>query len=90
MTSPADAITVLNRIHAADPTVLPALIGYRVPANGALVDDPTVQVGEPTPGEYRLGFLGVLNGIFGIRPDGQGYIGARFDGTGRLLRFEAS
>ena len=91
MTTVDEAIAVLNRIHAADPTVLPALIAYRVPCNRAVADDPTVQVGtsggrtskldDPT---FEVGLLGVINGIFGV--DEQSW-GAEHDDQGKLTRF---
>lgn len=107
MTTPAEAVEILNRIHAADPTVLQALIEHRVPCNYALAEDPTVQVGlradwlqahrdDPNPTtrrEYEVGFLGIVNGLFGARANGWGWIGADWEGDidgsepGRLLGF---
>ena len=101
MTTPAEAIDVLNRIHAADPTVLPALIDHRVECNRALADDPTVQVGVipgmetmTTPGfdRYNVGLLGIINGIFGIRSlseahGTQGWIAAVYDADRNLKHF---
>lgn len=92
----ADAVKVLNRIHAADPTVLPALIGHRIPCNEALADDPTVQVG-PLPKdapvrdgrEWEVGLLGIVNGLFGTRTRfGPGFIGAVADEDGKLVEFK--
>jgi hypothetical protein len=92
----ADAVAVLNRIHAADPTVLMALISHRVPCNGALADDPTVQVG-PLPKdapvrngrEWEVGLLGIVNGLFGTRSrNGPGFIGAVADDDGKLIEFK--
>ena len=94
--TPQEAIDVLNRIHAADPTVLPELIAYRVPCNVAVADDPTVQVGprddvlqtEHSDGrDWKVGLLGVLNGIFGIRAQTQGWIAASFDDEHNLTGF---
>lgn len=48
------AVEVLNRVHEADPTVLPALIAYRVPCNEVVADDPAVVVGV-TEAERLLG-----------------------------------
>lgn len=86
MTTVDEAIEVLNRIHAADPTVLPSLIETRVWCNDALADDPTVQVVEesddcdPVHVGYRVGLLGVLNGIFGCDQEtGFGYIYAHYE-----------
>lgn len=88
MTEPVDhAIDVLNRIHQADPAVLPALIGYRVACNETLADDPTVQVGADWPHPTAVGLLGIINGIFGEA--GQlGPISAHYDYAGHLTRFE--
>jgi len=76
-----NVITVLNEINKLDPTVLLALISYRVPCNQALADHPTVQVGKSELGDYfEVGLLGILNGLFGVKEDGYGYIAAEFDG----------
>lgn len=96
---PKDAVDVLNRIHNADAAVLPALIGYRVPCNLALADDPTVQV-RPRPAisnppafngrPFEVGLLGILNGILGLRtppPQTQGWIAAVYDERHELTGF---
>lgn len=82
-------IEVLNRVHQADPSVLPQLITMRVPCNEALADDPTVQVGRVKDNrlKWEVGFLGIVNGIFGINEQGSGYIGAFFDDFGHLKNF---
>lgn len=67
------AIGRLNEINEMDPTVLPALINFRVPCNQALADHPTVQVGHGQDG-YEVGLLGILNGIFGADERGWGHI----------------
>lgn len=80
------AIEVLNRIHAADPTVLPALIEHRVTCNEAVADDPTVQVGLRPDGTAEVGLLGIINGLFGANERGWGYIGAVWSHDGGTLR----
>jgi hypothetical protein len=89
------AIKFLNEIHALDPTVLPKLISHRVECNQALADHPTVQVGfcgefgEMNSGladKYVVGFMGILNGLFGIRDYGSGYI-AYVEENGKLKGF---
>lgn len=91
MTTVDEAVSVLNEIHAADPTVLPALIACRVPCNDIVADHPTVQVGpsrEDPDGPNLVGLLGVLNGVFGIMPNsGSGYIAAYYDDDGTLTHF---
>jgi hypothetical protein len=79
-------VDVLNRIHNEDPTVMPALIQMRVPCNRVLADDPTVQVGV-IDGGFEVGILGIINGIIGIRDNGWGYIGARYDDEKNLTGF---
>lgn len=83
-----NAVDVLNRIHSKDRTVLPALIFFRTPCNDELANDETVQCGlvEGTD-KFEVGFLGVLNGIFGIDERGWGYIYAHFDDDKNLTHF---
>lgn len=87
-----NAVEVLNRIHSKDPTVLPALIFFRTPCNDELAHDDTVQVGrvEGTIDKFEVGFLGVLNGIFGVDETGWGYIYAHFDIAKKLTHFSTS
>lgn len=73
--SPKMAVEVLNRALAADPEAVRLLFNYRVGCNQELADDPTIQVSSYRPkGAMTLGALGLLNGIFGIRGDGMGYL----------------
>lgn len=83
------AIEVLNRIHAADPTVLPALIAHRVPCNIAVGDDPTVQVGKiDGTDQDEVGLLGIINGLFGVQgPKAVGFIAANYDDDHNLTNF---
>lgn len=61
------------------------LIETRIPCSEATQNHPTIQAGE------GLGFLGLLNGIVGVIPDGKkegwGYITAKFDDQGKLTQF---
>lgn len=85
-----EALEVLNRIHAADPSVMPALIDHRVPCNRALADDPTVQVGRYGPPQsdmWEVGLLGVVNGLFGTDDQSWGWIAAHYDDEHRLTGF---
>jgi len=85
--TPEKAIAVLNEINQLDATVLPALIMHRVPCNDGLAQHPTVQVGLG-PEQYEVGFLGIINGIFGAKEDGWGFIAAVYDDDGKIKRFE--
>lgn len=92
MVSIEDTIQYLNEVHLLDPTVFPALVEHQVKCNKALADHPTVQVdavpclnGSST--DFRVGLLGVLNGLFGVDSRGYGYIAAQYDIHGNLTGF---
>lgn len=83
-----EAIAVLNRALAADPVATQALVCHRVPANQALLDDPTIQVLIP---DNVLGMVGILNGILGKNSRGEGWIVGFYEyGTDKLLRFDVN
>lgn len=83
------AVAVLNRALEADPEAVTALVNTRVSCNEVLADDPTVQVGLFEEGieggqvhrVYRLGPLGLINGLLGVDEDHWGYIYAEGDIT---------
>lgn len=79
---PIDAVTLLNEALQADRAAVEALFAYRVECNENLAFHPTIQVGE----YFTLGFLGLLNGIFGINESMTGYICAVYE-DGKLTRF---
>lgn len=72
------ALQVLNEMLAADCKATTNLVESRVPCNEILADHSTIQVGTDSNG-FRVGLLGVLNGIFGTMEDGGGPIAAVFD-----------
>lgn len=78
-----DVVTLLNEALGLDREAIDTLVGTRVLCNSALASHPTIQVmgsqmtGGPQP--YRVGLLGVLNGLFGIDDKGFGPIAAVFD-----------
>lgn len=84
-TTPEDVVNLLNEAVKLDPQAMYALVEARVPCNEALADHPTIQVsaydeqtGKPTPGQFRVGILGLLNGLFGTDSVGWGFITANF------------
>lgn len=77
-------VETLNRIHKADPTVMPALIDIRIHCNEELADDPTVQV-DARAGKTSVGILGILNGVAGDNKEGIIY--AVYDDEGKLTHF---
>jgi len=85
-----DVVDLLNDCFKRDPQAINALIANRVLCNGALADHPTVQVRMETHEggyTYRVGLLGMLNGIFGVDDDGQGAIVMYIDDAGKLIGF---
>lgn len=97
--SPIDTVNYLNELVDADPDAVRALIVQRVPCNQALAHHPTCRVMDVASVEgavdrnvgvvgvgYEVGFLGVLNGLFGVDAQGWGAIVAVFSG-GRLSHF---
>lgn len=84
--TPYDVVALLNEAVKLDPAAMHALVESRVPCNEALADHPTIQVsvydertGEPTPGQFKVGILGILNGLFGTDSAGWGCITANFE-----------
>ncbi len=61
-------VDVLNRAFESDPSAIHALMCNRVPCNGTLAGDPTIQVGiAPVEGpNYIVGTLGLINGLLGL------------------------
>ena len=78
-----DVIAALNRMVAADPITLRAMIEERLVCNTALRDDPDCQVVQDEDGQNSVGLLGILNGLFPSFTDGPragwGRIAARYD-----------
>lgn len=76
-------LEVLNGAVKTDPQAMRALIETRVPCNQALLDHPDIQVlTAPSGADHAglVGFLGMLNGLFGkATMDGRGPIAAVFE-----------
>ena len=66
-----EVVDYLNEVLALDPEALYGLIENRVPCNEALTNHATTQVSNG-----RVGLLGILNGLVGVRSDAWGYITA--------------
>ena len=64
------AILTLNDSIRSDHDAMLALVNSRVPVNKGLANHPTIQVGQ----DSTLGVMGLINGLFGIKDDGYGYI----------------
>ena len=88
-----NAVRVLNEALRADYGAVFDLVHVEVGCNMALADHPTVQVGcvYNDDGEvigHRLRPLGLINGLFGVDAQSQGYIYMIVDkNTGRIMKF---
>lgn len=75
-----EAIAFLDSLVKIDPGAMAALINARVPCNDAMRDHPTVQVAANKDGSNaRVGFLGIMNGLFGADENHCGAIAAYYD-----------
>lgn len=74
-----EAIDLLNSAIKADKRAMHNLIEARVMCNKELANHPTIQISSyHVEGQYVVGLLGILNGLFGIDKRGWGAIAAVF------------
>lgn len=83
-------IDLLNAANELDPKAMAALVAARVECNEALTEHPTIQCGgdEVLGGEYTVGLVGILNGLFGVDARQYGAISARVREDGSIECFE--
>lgn len=79
------ALDLLNDALARDPMALTQLINARVSCNEKLTNHKSVQTGMYS-GEFKLGVLGLINGILGYKLGGIGAEGDVDPKSGQLLR----
>lgn len=82
-----DVIDLLNELNRMDGDVVSALVNTRYRCNDAVVRHPTVQV-DSSEGSPRLGFVGLLNGLFGVDEGGYGPLTAVMDARNKVVRFQ--
>ncbi len=87
-----DAVNFLNELVKLDSEAISALIQSRVPCNEKMENHWSVQVTGADGGPSLLGFLGVINGLFGTidfgSREGYGPITAVFSDDGHIVNFE--
>lgn len=81
-----DVIEYLNSLLDADAAAVSALFSLRISCGTELAEHPTVQVGTMGGAHPLVGFIGILNGLFGADEDGWGFLGAVYE-EGRIVRF---
>lgn len=79
-------IDFLNKVMDTDKEAMERLVTQRIECNEAMAKHPTIQVRKVSDKEYKLGFIGLLNGLFGVDEKGCGHISAVFD-DGKLIKF---
>jgi len=83
-----DTIMFLNSLLRIDRAAVSQLVGHRVPCNDRMANHPSVQVqADPGGKNPSVGFLGVLNGMFGIDEEGWGQIAMEIADDGNILYF---
>jgi len=84
-------VDFLNNLLEYDRAAVEALINTRVDCSDEMANHPTVQVRSHGDGnQHRVGLLGILNGLCGIKKNGYGLIVAEFNdhkAPKRLKRF---
>jgi len=80
-------IDFLNSLLLIDRGAVTELVGARVLCNDSMANHPSVQVSaDPNGKNAAVGFLGVLNGIFGADYEGWGQIMIEFDDDTNLIQ----
>jgi hypothetical protein len=77
-----DTAEFLNELLKTDPTTINALFNIRIYCNQGFSEHPTVQVGCQGEGKRKVcqvGFIGILNGLFGIDEKGWGRLALNMD-----------
>jgi hypothetical protein len=74
-----DVLAVLNEAVRLDKEGMKRLLETRVECNESLSKHESIQVLGYPGGPYRVGLLGMLNGLFGTSETGFGIISATYD-----------
>lgn len=83
-----DACDLLNEYLSLDYPSCSRLITHRVNCNKAISDHPTIQTKDfPGRSKWRVGVLGLLNGMFGADDNSVGAISYELDPEGRIVHF---
>ena len=80
--TPQEVVDFLNELLELDPMGINALFNFRTFCNNAIADHATVQVGLVSDNIWTVGFVGILNGIFGCDTHQWGHIAANYGDNG--------
>lgn len=67
------AVESLNQALKADPKTIQYMMQQRFLCSKSLAEHPTIQSSE-NDGEFSIGVMGLINGLFGVDKDGYGFI----------------
>lgn len=70
---PERVVQLLNEMLKLDQEAVYSLFGFRTPCNDSIANHESIQVSDETP-SASVGFLGILNGLFGVDEHGIGPI----------------
>ena len=84
--TPAQVVDFLNSLLKVDRRAMECLFNIRIFCNKKMADHPTVQAGAYGD-KHFIGFVGILNGLFGINSDGWGCISMNLNEDNKLLAF---
>jgi len=82
--SSQDVCELLNEFLKLDSECANKLFSYREKCNEKIIGHPTIQVGQ----NDKVGFIGLLNGMFGVREDGRGSVCIEIDENEKILGFK--
>lgn len=81
-----EVVDFLNHLLKIDRRAIENLFNTRVFCNKKLAKHKTVQCGKIGENTYFVGFIGILNGLFGVDDDGWGKISMDV-GEGKIKQF---
>lgn len=83
------SIEVLNRMLQSDPDATNKLFKHRVTCNTAISEDSDIQVGiyDYEQNTFKVGIMGVINGIIGSGSDGWGGLCMMPDEDENIVKF---
>lgn len=82
-----ETIDFLNELLEIDPSTINSMFSMRMFCNSDLASHPTVQVADPKNWMPYIGFIGILNGLFGTDEDGWGSIAAQYSDNNKIEQF---
>jgi len=84
-----DVCSLLNEFLKMDPVCATALISHKEACNEAVTKHPIIQVFQYENEPPKVGLMGLLNGMFGVRDDSRGAICYEIDsGTNKIISFK--